>query len=190
MPRAGLGPAAVVSAAADLADEIGYAALTMGLVAERLGVRTPSLYKHVDGLSDLGRRIAVLTMTELGDTVRDALQGRTGSAALTALAHAIRTYVLTHPGRYAATLGQPNGPSDDPLTIAGARVIESMTVVLRGYAIPPADMDHALRTLRSLLHGFATLQAAHGFQWDADTDESFTWLITFTDRGLTALGKA
>jgi hypothetical protein len=41
-----------------------------------------------------------------------------------------------------------------------------------------------LRTLRSRLHGCATLQAANGFQWDADAEESFTWLIAFTDRGL------
>ena len=188
MPRVGLGPAAVVTAAADLADELGFDALTMGLVAERVGVRTPSLYKHVDSLPDLGRRIAVLATIEVGDEVRDALQGRTGSAALTALAGAFRGYVLKHPGRYAATLGQPNGPADDPLSVAGARVMESISVVLRGYGIAPADMNHALRTVRSLIHGFATLQVARGFQWDADVDESFTWLVTFADRGLTALG--
>ena len=184
MPRAGLGPAAVVAAGAQLADEIGFGGLTMGLLAERLGVRTPSLYKHVDGLADLNHRIAVLALTELGDAVRDALQGRAGRDGLAALARAIRDYVLHHPGRYAATIGAvPTGP-DDPLVAAGDRVIESMTAVLHGYPIKPADLNHALRTLRSLFHGFATLQAANGFQWDANTDESFTWLITFTDRGL------
>ena len=44
MPRAGLGPDAVVAAGAALADEIGFGALTMGRLAERVGVRTPSLY--------------------------------------------------------------------------------------------------------------------------------------------------
>ena len=53
MPRAGLGTAAVVAAGADLADEVGFAALTMGRLAERLGVRTPSLYKHVESQADL-----------------------------------------------------------------------------------------------------------------------------------------
>jgi len=47
MPRAGLGTAAVVAAGADLADEIGFVGLSMGQLAERVGVRTPSLYKHV-----------------------------------------------------------------------------------------------------------------------------------------------
>lgn len=56
--------------------------------------------------------------------------------------------------------------------------------VLRGYEIKPPDVDHALRMLRSFFHGFATSQSANGFQWSADIDESFDWLITFTDRGL------
>lgn len=58
--------------------------------------------------------------------------------------------------------------------------------VLRGYEIPESDVDHALRTLRSLCHGFATLRADNGFQWSADIDESFEWLIAFAGRGLRA----
>ena len=78
MPRAGLNGADVVAAAAGLADETGYAGLTMALLADRLGVRTPSLYKHVGGLADLQHRVATLAMTELGEVIRDAVQGRAG----------------------------------------------------------------------------------------------------------------
>lgn len=85
MPRAGLSSQDVVAAAAELADEAGYQQLSMGLVAQRLGIRTPSLYKHVEDLADLPRRVATQAVTELGDTVRDALQGRSGRDALTAL---------------------------------------------------------------------------------------------------------
>lgn len=58
MPRAGLSSLDVVAAAAELADEAGYTELAMGLVAQRLGIRTPSLYKHVDDLADLRHRVA------------------------------------------------------------------------------------------------------------------------------------
>ncbi|MFE7813201.1 TetR-like C-terminal domain-containing protein, partial [Streptomyces sp. NPDC057433] len=98
-----------------------------------------------------------------------------------------RTFVLEHPGRYAATIGvEPSGP-DDPVATAGRRLLDSFTAVLRGYEIEEADVDHALRLLRSLFHGFATLQVARGFQWSTDVDESFEWLVAFTDRGLRAL---
>jgi AcrR family transcriptional regulator len=184
VPRAGLDPAAVATAGAVIADEVGFANLTMGLVAERLGVRTPSLYKHVTGQADLNRRIAALAMTELGDELREALQGLSGREALAAAAQTFRRYVIEHPGRYAATIGVEGDGPDDPISVAGARAIASLAAVLRGYRIEEADSDHALRMVRSLLHGFSSLQLAGGFRWSADVDESFEWLIDFVDRGL------
>ncbi|WP_249714991.1 TetR-like C-terminal domain-containing protein [Rhizomonospora bruguierae] len=185
MPRTGLDPAAVVAAAAGLADEVGLANVTMGLLAKRLGVRAPSLYKHVDGQADLNRRIAVLALTELDDALRAALQGRSGREALAAAARTIPTYVVEHPGRYAATIRiDADGPGG-PIVAAGARVLDSLSAVLAGYRLDPADTVHALRLLRSLFHGFAVLEAAGGFELDTDVGESFEWLIGFVDRGLT-----
>jgi len=187
VPRAGLGTAAVVAAGADLADEIGFPGLTMGQLAERVGVRTPSLYKHVTGQDDLNRRIAALALDEAADAIGAATQGRAGRDALRAAARALRDFVLAHPGRYAATIGlEPTGP-DDPIALAAARGLEPFTAVLRGYDIAPAETTHALRALRSVFHGFATIEAAGGFQWSTGTDESFEWLIDLVDLGLRAL---
>jgi AcrR family transcriptional regulator len=186
MPRAGLAPASVTEAGAMLVDEIGFAQLSMGLVAERLGVKTPSLYKHVTSQADLAHRIAILAATELGDAIRDATQGRAGGDALAAAAHAMRTYVREHPGRYeAVNSARPGGP-DDPFIRASDRTLGSLSAVLRGYHLDPAQEIHALRMLRSMLHGFSTLEAAGGFQIDTDIDDSFTWMITFIDQGLQA----
>ncbi|MFG2961041.1 TetR/AcrR family transcriptional regulator [Streptomyces sp. NPDC048291] len=190
MPRAGLDPAAVVTAAAALADEVGFANLTMGLLAERVGVRTPSLYKHVGGQEDLNRRIAARALGEAADAVGGAVRGRAGPDALAAAARAFRAFALNHPGRYAATIGvEPSGP-DDPLAVAGQRLLGAFLDALRGYDIPESEVDHALRTLRSLCHGFATLQADNGFQWSSGIDASFEWLIAFADRGLRADARA
>ena len=184
MPRAGLTGEDVVSAAADLADEAGYAALTMGVVASRLGVRPPSLYKHVASLADLQHRVATLATAELGEVIRDAVQGRAGRDALAALLAAVRGYVTGHPGRYAATIGAEFTGPGDPLLAASARVLGSIAAVLRGYGVAEDEMDHAIRTIRCTMHGFAMLEASRGFQWDADPDQSFTWMIGFIDRGL------
>lgn len=108
-----------------LVDEIGFAQLSMGLVAERLGVKTPSLYKHLTGQADLAHRIAILAVTELGDAIRDATQGRAYGDALAAAAQAMRTYVREHPGRYAAVnSARPDGP-DDPFIPASNRALSS-----------------------------------------------------------------
>lgn len=184
MPRAGLTPASVTAAAAALADEIGFDQLSMGLLAERLGVKAPSLYKHVTSQAELAHRIAVLAMVELGDTVRDAIQGLAGSDALTAGAQAMRQYVKDHPGRYAAgNAARSTGPGD-PLIAATERVLASWAAMLHGYRIDPDHQIHAMRMLRSVLHGFATLESAGGFRIDTDIDDSFTWILNFIDHGL------
>ena len=58
--------------------------------------------------------------------------------------------------------------------------------MLRGYHLDSGQEIHALRMLRSALHGFSTLEAAGGFRIDASVDDSFTWMIDFLDHGLHA----
>lgn len=88
--------------------------------------------------------------------------------------------------------GEVDGPltapaGDQPVDFLDVAGVGAFTAVLRGYDIEDRDVNHALRLLRSLFHGFATLQASDGFQWSTDVDDSFEWLIAFTDRGLRTL---
>src|ERR1700761_6954636 len=135
MPRAGLSRPDVIAAAAELADEVGFQELTMGLLAQRLGVRTPSLYKHVTDLADLRHGVAIQAMGEVGERLRDSLQGRSGRDALTALLTTIRSFATTYPGRYNAANGTRITGPDDPLLAAGTRVVDSIAAALRGYGI-------------------------------------------------------
>jgi AcrR family transcriptional regulator len=188
MPRVRLNTSEVVSSGADLADEVGFGSVSLAALAGRLGVKAPALYKHVDGISDLQRRIAILAMTELGDALRDALQGKSGADAIRALFAAVQSYIAEHPGRYDATTGAKFLGSDDPLLTAATRVINSIRAVLSGYGIRPDELDHAIRMLRCTIHGFAKLQAANAFQWSNNPEESVAWMIRFLNAGLTAVG--
>lgn len=187
MPRAGLDAAVVTAAAADLADEIGLQGITMSLLAGRLGVKAPSLYKHVESQAALRRAVGVLALTELEDAVGSAIASAAPGERLDAAAAAIRTYVQRHPGRYAATVSVDPASSEDPLTVAGGRLMDTLAGTLVAYAIPETQLVHALRLVRSLLHGFVALEQADGFLIAVDTDESFRWMIAFVDRGLRAL---
>ncbi len=102
----------VVSAAADVSDEVGLDRLTLAAVANRLGVKLPSLYKHIDGLDGLRRDLAVLGVRELTEVLGSAAVGRAGHDALVAVAGAYRRYAAAHPGRYAATVRSP-APGDE-----------------------------------------------------------------------------
>lgn len=189
MPRVGLGTAEVVAAGARLADEVGIGSVSLAALAERLNVKAPALYKHVDGIGDLQHRIATLAMTEFGDALRETLQGKSRANAIGALFEAMYTYIVEHPGRYAATTEARLQGSDDPLLAASTRVIDSIRAVLSGYGIPLEDLDHAIRMLRCTVHGFALLQTADAFHWSNDPVESVAWMIRFFDAGLTAVTR-
>jgi AcrR family transcriptional regulator len=185
MPRAGLTAGRVTVAAADLADEVGWEQLTLAGLAGRLGVRQPSLYKHVDSLDALRRRVATLAVIELRETLQESATGRSGRAALLAMADAYRTYAHRHPGRYAASVIAPR-PGDEPHVQAGAAVIAVLVAVLRGYGLAETDAVHAIRGLRAVMHGFVSLEAAGAFAMPVDLDESYRRLIATLEAGLAA----
>src|SRR5712691_2290579 len=106
--RAGLDQASVVEAAAKLVDEEGIEQLTLGRLAERLNVKTPSLYNHVAGLPGLKHDLMLYCLRELLDGIRRATIGKSGAEAIIALADAYRAYAREMPGRYALTLRAPD----------------------------------------------------------------------------------
>lgn len=186
MPRLGLDTAAVVQAAAGLADEDGLAALTLARVADRLGIRAPSLYAHVDGAEELHRRLAALGTRELAAALTDATAGRRGRAALAAIARAYRRYGHEHPGRYAAMQRAPAGAGDD--AEAAREIYELLRASLAGYGLRGAREVHAIRAVRAALHGFVSLEQVGGFGMAVSTDASFHTLVAILHRALTELG--
>jgi AcrR family transcriptional regulator len=186
--RAGLTPERVVAEAARVADEAGHDRLTLAAVADRLGVRLPSLYKHVPGLDGLRRALAVSAVGELGAALSEATVGRAGPEALRALATAYRGYARRHPGRYAATLRAPE-PGDTEHAAASDVVLRVVFAVLRGYHLAGDDAVDATRALRSSLHGFVALEAAGGFGLPRDVERSFTRLVDLLDAGLAGWGR-
>ncbi len=182
MPRAGLSADAVVAAAAELADERGLQNVTLALLASRLGVRAPSLYAHVRGLEDLRGRLAARGAEQLVDALSTAAAGRSGRQALAAVAGAYRDYARARPGSYEAL---QRLPGEDPRAAeAAGRAVAVVLAVLAGYGLERDASLHAARAVRSALHGFVSLEAAHGFGLPLDIEESFAALVELLDRGL------
>jgi AcrR family transcriptional regulator len=187
MPRAGLDAETVVTAAADLADADGLAELTLVRLAERLGVRSPSLYAHVGGLGDLRTRVAARGARELNAALQAAAAGRARSDALRAVADAYRAYAHAHPGIYAAMQRapgtEPDG-ADGEYATAAADFVGVLVAVLRGYELRDDDAIHAVRMVRAALHGFVSLEQEGGFAMPIDIEESYRRLVQTLDRGL------
>ena len=184
--RVGLDRGAVVRAAAGLADAAGGKEVTLADLAAHLGVRTPSLYNHVTGQEGLRRELALLGTRELGARLGRAAIGRAADDALLALAHAYRAFARERPGLYAATLRAP-GPADEAHQVASEEILAVLRAVLEAYGLRDEAAVHAIRGLRSLLHGFVSLELAGGFGLPVDVDESFVRLVRIYIGGLPRL---
>ncbi|GHJ19380.1 TetR/AcrR family transcriptional regulator [Streptomyces albus] len=172
MARAGLTVERIVTAAAEMADEVGLDHLNLSALARRFGVKDASLYSHIRGLADLRTRLCVLAAREMTDRIALAVAGRAGKEALFAFADAYRAYALEHPGRYAA--GQLR--IDPQLAAASAghrRSVELTHGMLRAYGLAEPDLTDAGRLLRSTFHGYADLESRAGFSHPRTLDASW-----------------
>jgi AcrR family transcriptional regulator len=177
MPRAGLSEARVVEEGERIADEVGMSNLTLAALAGRLGVRQPSLYKHIAGTDGLRRSIAIRAKTELAGVLGRAAVGLSRDDALASMAHAYRAWALEHPGRYAAAQRAPV-PGDVDDEIASAAVVGVAFDVMAGYELREDDAVDAIRSLRAALHGFVSLETGGGFGLPTNVDRSFDRLVT------------
>ncbi len=185
-PRVGLDRDQVFKAAAALVDAKGPDGLSLKALAAKLGIRTPSLYNYVAGLPGLQRELALMGIRMLGTRLTRAGVGKTADEAVVALADAFRAFIKDHPGLYALTLraSRNRRPIDKEMGAAEGEVVAILTVVLSSYGLKDEDALHAARAMRSIVHGFATLELAGGFGLPLNLDESFRRLVQMFVRGL------
>lgn len=161
MARAGLTPERLIDAAAQLADDAGFEAVTPSALARFFDVRVASLYSHVAGADDLKVRLALRALDRLADRIAEAVAGRSGKDALMALADAHRDFARAHPGLFVAA----RHPLDDDAAArsGGVRIAQATRAVLRAYGLGEPAQTHAVRLLGSVVLGFLTLEQAGGF---------------------------
>ena len=75
MSRHGLDRATIVAAAVDLVNREGREALSLTRLAQELGVQTPSLYNHIDGLPALLDALARQNSQNMADCLTTAAVG-------------------------------------------------------------------------------------------------------------------
>ncbi|WP_055503769.1 TetR/AcrR family transcriptional regulator [Nonomuraea pusilla] len=183
MARAGLNAERLTAAAAELADEIGFANVTVSELARRFGVKDASLYSHIRNLQDLRTRVALYALRDLADRLTDATAGKAGKDALAAFGGAYRAFMVRHPGRYAAS----QTPLD-PEAVAGSeavqRVFRTTYALVTAYGLREPDATDAVRLLRSTFQGFAGIEAAGQFGHPRPAGESWNKIIDALDCAL------
>lgn len=180
--------AKIVAAARTLLEEEGLEAVTMAKVAARVGVRPPSLYKHVQDRGALLEAVAADAAGELGRVLGEAADAESDpEARVAALANAYRAFAHRAP-RAASVLFTDLGPGTGaPLEVAAeaARPVVEAAAALVG----PGDALSAARVLTSFAYGFTSMEGAGAFRLGGDVDDAFHLGVDTLVAGLRAAGQ-
>ncbi|MFF3102647.1 TetR/AcrR family transcriptional regulator [Viridibacillus arvi] len=167
----------------ELVDENGVDNLSLGSLAEKLGVRPPSLYNHFEGLNGLKQKLAIHGVEKLHEYMLQAAVGKAGDDAVRAVSAAYIQFVRTHPGLYDAS-NRFADTNDMELQRAQESVVKLVVQVLQAYNLKDETAIHMVRGLRSILHGFTSIEHMGGFGMPLDIDESFLILINTFIEGI------
>lgn len=183
---------AIVAAARAILEEDGLDAVVMSRVAARVGVRGPSLYKHVADRSALIRAVAEQVTDDLAGTIRQATATGDARADVTAALLAFRRFVRANPNGYGllfAHLAPDLQPDPASLAEISRPLIDAMaSLVGEGRALIAA------RTLVAWAHGFVSMELAGAFRLGGELDEAFasgieTILDGLDGRGVSERGR-
>lgn len=182
-PRVGIDSTAVLMAAIDVANAEGLEAVTITSIAKKLGIRPPSLYNHVSGLEQIRVELAKYALDRLYEHISVAVGDRAGEAAIREFANAYLEFAHAYPGLYDAAQAAP-GPDHPALQEAGGRLVDLILRYLGSYSLTEEQALHAVRGLRSLIHGFASLERRGAFGLPLELKESLAFNLGLFLRGL------
>ncbi len=167
----------VIEKAVVMADEQGsVTAVSLTALAQALDIRPPSLYNHVSNLEDLLYGMTLHGLKRLIIELRQASQGLIGREAIAAIAGAYRGFAHTHPGIYPLLIRAPE-PEEAELVALSQELVQMLLLIMASIGLQGDDAIHAIRGLRAILHGFASLEAAGGYKMALDQEESFRRLV-------------
>ena len=163
----------IVTAAREVLESEGLAALTMRNVASRLGIRAPSLYKHFPDKDALEAAIISDGFVEMAEAFEGTGDG--GAASLVDLAAAYRAFARAHPHLYRLMTDQELRRD---LLAPGVEARAALPV----YLAAGEDADRA-RAAWAFAHGMTMLELTDRFPPDADVEAAWdTGLRAFTAR--------
>ncbi len=180
----GLNQAVVVETAKEMLEEVGFDAFSMRALAEKLGVKTASLYTHIASMDALFTEVGLSALNDQKTAQMMAIEGKTGDAAILALAEGYRAFAKGHAALYRFIMQMPVG-KDETLRAAAAMTAAPSMEALRGYSLSEARRMHWQRVLRGVMHGFVSQEASGYFaHYPVDLEESYRLAIGCVIDGL------
>ena len=165
-------PKELVSIARRLVVTTGADALTVSAVAERAGVKAPSLYKHFADRLALLKAVEIEVLGELEGALRAGTKGRTPRQRITAMAHTYRAFATEQPLRYGVIYSR-NAAGDPAIADACLQAAKPLFEELEKAGLAPERILPVSRTLTAFMHGFVSMEIVNAFRLGGDIDEAF-----------------
>ncbi|HLR83658.1 MAG TPA: WHG domain-containing protein [Nocardioidaceae bacterium] len=162
--------AEIVSAGRDLLESGGPAALTMQKVAQKVGVRAPSLYKHVRDREALLSAVSAATIDDLAECFAGSEE------SLDSLFRAYRAFAHRWPEGF-RLMFSPGAPLDSL-----ERASEPVLAAARDLA--GAEALEAARLMTAWATGFIHMELAGAFRLGGDVDHAFEYGLEHLRAGL------
>jgi AcrR family transcriptional regulator len=160
----------IVAAGRELLEAGGLDAVTMQAVAERVGVRAPSLYKRFSSRGELIAAIGASVLKDLGADMAP-FTGLEPADGLRAVARAFRRFALGHPRAYELIfMSLPPGsrPPAELNAIAAAPLVE-----LAERLVGSDQALEAARLVTAFAHGFVSMELTGAFRLGGDVDAAY-----------------
>ena len=167
--------AAIVAAGRDLLEAGGLDAVTMQAVAERVGVRAPSLYKRLPSRAALIAAIGTAALADLGRRLEPPGGYPDPASGLRTMAAALRTFAHENPRAYELlfmNLPPEFRPPPDRLALASAPLLAATSRL-----VGPDQALDAARLVTAFAHGFVSMELSGAFQLGGDVDEAYRYGI-------------
>lgn len=153
---------AVIQAASDIADEKGLNNLSLKVVAEKLNIRTPSLYNHINCLDDLLRAVAHNGMRQMNEQMKQTAIGKTGAVAIKAVSVEYLNYMIEHCGVY-ETIQWATWHGTEETAALFDDYLSLLITLIKSCDFSPTHTSEILNMLTGIIHGYTTLQLRYAF---------------------------
>ena len=180
----GLNKEIIVDAAKELIEENGFGDFSMRRLADKLEIKTASLYTHVESMEALFTEVGLSVLKQQRDCLLEAIGEKHGDSAVTALAESYRRFALDHTELYRLIMQMPSG-NDEVLKEAAAMTAEPFMRVLDDYSLSDECKMHCQRMLRAMMHGFVSEELSGYFShYPVSADESYRLSVACVIDGL------
>lgn len=166
----------ITESAIKIVEEHGYLNLTIKKLAQELQIKSPSLYNHIQNISDLQMLVIEKVLNNLKEDLQKVAIGRSNADALEGMALAYLDYARKHPNLYECIIYIPT-VFKESLDEKAKHFLAIIYQVLDQFVESKELKILFVRGFRSLLHGFASLEAVGYFKKDINVDKSFEYTI-------------